>query len=181
MSANDVEKVWLTGFYNFEPERDSSYGFTKPSKLATLLASIEARQIVCVFGWDDRHTQKRDRGQVLGVIEVERREIDSFHKMAEETKAERRRKQLDQEWRHAVPVLRAWRPLDPLAVADLADIPAMADRHTDFWAVGAWLPRAKAPLAHDPDPLPGGSGLGGARARRHPGASDPAAGRQGTR
>lgn len=64
--------------------------------------------LVLIYGADVANTAKRDRKQLLGILQVEPIPISDTDKISNFGLAEKRRLGKEQSWRFAVPVRRAW-------------------------------------------------------------------------
>jgi T5orf172 domain len=113
LSGNDgvskTPRFWLTAFWGFEPEHEGYYGFTLEGGRKRFLDNYQAGDLILVYGADVQNTAKADRKQVLGILEVEPKEIWDTDKISEHGLQEKRRLDKEDSWKYAVPVKRAWK------------------------------------------------------------------------
>jgi hypothetical protein len=109
-------RVWLTGFWGFDPEEEGAFGFTDPQDRERLFGLIDRRQLVCVYGAASPETDSRTVHHLLGMLDVERIPIDSWDNMSDTAKARNVALGRQEKWRHAMPVRQAWRTAHTLDV-----------------------------------------------------------------
>jgi len=116
MVLDASSSVWLTGFWGFDPEEEGILGFTDPKDRDRLFSMIGERQLVCIYGAASPETDSKIVHHLLGVLEVETTQIDSWDKMSDAAKERNIRLGRQDKWRYAMPVRRAWRTSHTLDV-----------------------------------------------------------------
>lgn len=116
MVLDASSSVWLTGLWGFDTEEEGSLGFTDPKDRDRLFSMIGERQLVCIYGAASPETDSKIVHHLLGVLEVERTQIDSWDKMSDAAKERNIRLGRQEKWRYAMPVRRAWRTSHTLDV-----------------------------------------------------------------
>ena len=115
----DSPRFWLTAFWGFTPEHEGYYGFTLEGGRTRFLEQYRDGDLILIYGADVANTERKDRKQLLGILEVEPTPIRDTDKISVE--GLRIKKELGKEdsWRFAVPVRRAWQIDQRIGVADL--------------------------------------------------------------
>lgn len=116
---SDTPRFWLTAFWGFEPEHEGYYGFTLEGGRKRFLDNYQDGDLILVYGADVQNTAKADRKQVLGILEVEPREIWDTDKISEHGLQEKKRLDKEASWKFAVPVKRAWKLNRRIAVGQV--------------------------------------------------------------
>jgi hypothetical protein len=112
-------RFWLTAFWGFEPEHEGYYGFTLEGGRKRFLDNYQDGDLILVYGADVQNTAKADRKQVLGILEVEPREIWDTDKISVHGLQEKKRLDKEVSWKFAVPVKRAWKLNRQIAVGQV--------------------------------------------------------------
>jgi hypothetical protein len=108
-SQGSFRRVWAKAFWGFEPESEGFLGFTRPGDRERLLASFRAGDLIMIYGTKGASTNRSDRGNSLGFLEIAAERIDARQRMSQSTVEWRQNHGLFEKWNYAVPVLRAWR------------------------------------------------------------------------
>jgi hypothetical protein len=109
-------RIWLTAFWGFDPENEGVLGFTAEGDRDRFMATIDERQLVCIYGAASEETARKDVHQLLGILDLERTPIDSWSKSSQFAIDRNIRLKRDHKWRFAVSVKRAWRTTHNLDV-----------------------------------------------------------------
>lgn len=116
---SSTPRFWLTAFWGFEPEHEGYYGFTLEGGRNRFLREYQDGDLVLIYGADVANTDKLDRKQVLGILEVKPTPIRDTEKISEFGLAEKERLGKIDSWTYAVPVKRAWKIEQRIGVRDL--------------------------------------------------------------
>lgn len=100
---------------------------------------IGERQLVCIYGAASPNTDRKAIHHLLGVLEVERTQIDSWDKMSDAAKERNVHLGRREKWRYAMPVRRAWRTSHTLDVQQV--LPRSYDPNNGRYIArfGTWL------------------------------------------
>lgn len=115
----EVPRFWLTAFWGFTPEHEGYYGFTLEGGRRRFLDQYQDGDLILIYGADVANTEKADRKQLLGILQVEPITISDVDKISEEGLRVKRELGKEDSWRFAVPVRKAWRIDQRIGVADL--------------------------------------------------------------
>lgn len=111
--------VWLTGFWGFDVGSDGAYGFTKEVDRDRFEKNAEDPQLVAIYGASSKETPSYLRAQLLGLIEIELKQIDGHSRMSLAAKQERIDRGREDKWRFAYPVRRAWKIPNGMSVGQI--------------------------------------------------------------
>ena len=139
-------RIWLTGFWGFQPEDDGHLGFTAKNDRTRLFSTIESKQLICIYGTNSPETENKLKNQLLGMLEVERTEIDSWEKMS--PASQKRNSELGREdkWRYAMPVRRAWRTNKQIDIRNVFSSSYDPKNGRNIAKYGTWLSEKEAGL-----------------------------------
>ena len=139
--------VWLTSYYSFEKRNWGFFGFTREVWRSRFLEQSVPGALVVVYGTKQKARNRKERGKVLGVLEMTHTTGCARRFMSA---CEREKKVCDQErsgrWEFAVGASRAWRVATQsrLGVDDFAPITYTRDRAQAIGAQGMRLARCEA-------------------------------------
>lgn len=142
MSAN-LPRIWLRAFWGFNPEEAGYLGFTREGVRDKFLERYRDGDLVLIYGADSPETDRQNRGQILGLLEIEPvriADVDAMHPDAIEWK---NAKGWHDRWTYAVPVKRAWRAMRKHGIKDAAP-------NTD-WKNRGRVIASQAELMHEHD------------------------------
>ena len=109
MTEGAPSRVWLKAFWGFDPAEEGYLGFTRPGDRVRLIEEWQLGDLVLIYGADTPETEREDRRQPLGFLEIEPIEVTDVSR----TSPTGRQRKIDMGWQHrwtnAVPVRRAWK------------------------------------------------------------------------
>lgn len=109
-------RIWLKAFWGFNPEQAGYLGFTLESVRNKLIAAYQEGDLVLIYGADVPETERRLRGQALGILEIEPLPTSDREWMSAEAISDKASKGWAERWTFAVPVKRAWRVSRRIAI-----------------------------------------------------------------
>jgi hypothetical protein len=101
--------MWLRAFWGFTPEEEGYVGFTKPGDRERFIREFKDGDLILIYGADQEQTQKAQRRQVLGFLEVEPSPITDVERSSDPNRRWKVERGWQDRWTYAVPVKRAWR------------------------------------------------------------------------
>ncbi len=108
-SEHSLPGMWIRAFWGFGPWEDGYVGWTRESDRDRILAEANAGDLILIYGASSAETDRDDRKQVLGVLQIDLKPIMDRDKSS----AVGLQRKIDNGWAHrwtfAVPVRRAWR------------------------------------------------------------------------
>ncbi|HEY4942369.1 MAG TPA: hypothetical protein VII56_13155 [Rhizomicrobium sp.] len=103
------KRIWLKGFWGFDPESEGFLGYTRSGDRDRLLRSYVPGDLVLIYGTSSNETDWHDRGKALGFLEITEQRILASERMSAAAHDWRVLNGLTEKWNFAVPVVRAWR------------------------------------------------------------------------
>jgi len=129
--------IRLRSFYAFHPEEEGYLGWSEAAARDRMLERIEDGDLFLIYGAASAETNKRERNRVLGFLQVERRAILDSEKSSPTSLAWKRDSGWPERWKHAVPVVRAWRVDEPMLLETIAPV---TYRPEAGQAIAVWSP-----------------------------------------
>jgi hypothetical protein len=102
-------RVWLRAFWGFNPENEGYVGFTKAGDRERFLREYQDGDLILIYGADQEQTERENRRQVLGFLEVEPTPITDVERSSDPNRLWKVENGWQNRWTHGVPVKRAWR------------------------------------------------------------------------
>lgn len=112
--------VWLRAFYGFTPERDGYIGFTHEADRETMFGRMQDGDLILIYGAADDLTDKDQRQQALGFLEIELERCTDHERSHPDTLAWRRSHGFEDRWTHGIKVRRAWRVNNRVHIRNIA-------------------------------------------------------------
>ena len=101
-------RVWIKSFWGFDTQNESYLGFTREADRERFLRLYQAGDLVLIYGAVAEETERDDRRQALGFIEVEPTRVSDVDRSSPEAIEDKRTRGWEDKWIYAVPVKRAW-------------------------------------------------------------------------
>jgi hypothetical protein len=124
MSSNELmpqtPRIWLTSFYDFNPEETGYLGFTKQGDRDSFIKEARKGDLVLIYASGSTETAPDERKQVKGFLEVDLVPIKDSDRASEAAKERKKASGWEDRWTHAVPVRRAWKITCPIEVKNIA-------------------------------------------------------------
>lgn len=147
MSADEIAsapRIWLKAFWGFDPQNEGYLGFTKPGDQKRMIAECRPGDLVLIYGADAAETDKDNRRQALGFLEIEGVPIVDKERLSSFGLERKLENGWRDRWTHAVPVKRAWRINRRIEVGHLAPVTYRHDRARVIASRGELLTPAEA-------------------------------------
>jgi len=109
LAGNGERRVWIRAFWGFRPEDGGYLGFTLKGNRDRFIQAHQPGDLVLIYGADQKETEKDQRRQVLGFLEVDPVPISDAERSSEAEKRLKAANGWTNRWRYAVPVNQAWR------------------------------------------------------------------------
>jgi T5orf172 domain len=106
---SEQNRIWLKAFWGFNPEQAGYLGFTHEGVRNKLIESYQPGDLILIYGADSPETERRLRGQALGLLEIDPQKAVDRDLMSPQAIADKVSRGWGDRWTFAVPVLRAWR------------------------------------------------------------------------
>ena len=101
-------RVFVTGFWGFEPADEGYVGFTHQSTRDRLLNEWRDGDLLLIIGVKGQHTEKHDVGRCLGLVDVDPRPILDHEGASPEGYRRKVEKFGVDRWQYAMPIRKAW-------------------------------------------------------------------------
>lgn len=101
--------IRLRSFYGFSPEEDGYLGWSQEADRDRMLELIEDGDFFMIYGAVSIETAKNQRHRILGFLQVEARAILDVDKSSALGMTRKKDDGHQDNWRYAIPVIRAWR------------------------------------------------------------------------
>lgn len=132
LAASDGQpfrRVWIKAFWGFDPESEGFLGFTREGDRTRLFAQYQTGDLILIYGTRGSRTDKHDRGQSLGFLEVTPEPADWHALISPEAYRWKEESGVLEKWTFAMPVRRAWRVTPGQALAEIETLaPTTYDR-----------------------------------------------------
>jgi hypothetical protein len=102
-------RVWLRAEYGFHPEDGGYLGFTREKNRARFIREYREGDLVLIYGADQNQTQRDQRRQLLGFLEVEPIPVSDAERASVADRQRKVENGWQDRWKYAVPARRAWR------------------------------------------------------------------------
>lgn len=112
--------IRLRPFYGFSPEEDGYLGWSQESVRDWMLDRIEDGDLFMIYGAASAKTAKSQQHNIQGFLQVERRAIRDIDKASEKGMQRKKENGWLDKWCHAIPVVRAWRAEEVVALQSVA-------------------------------------------------------------
>jgi hypothetical protein len=112
--------MWIRAFYNFNPEEAGYVGWTNEAGQTRALRELNDGDLMLIYGASASSTKKSKRSHVLGFVEIDARPIMDVEKASAEALKAKAESLHANNWSYGLPVRRAWRALDKMAIARIA-------------------------------------------------------------
>lgn len=132
-----LPKIWLRSFFGFGPEEDGYIGWSREAGQKHMLGKVTTGDLIMVYGAGTGETGQKDRHRVLGFLEIEAKAVRDVDRASEAGMARKRANGWVGRWSYALPVKRAWRVTQPVALEAIA---FRTYRPEKGRAIAAWSP-----------------------------------------
>jgi hypothetical protein len=132
-----LPQIWLRSFFGFSPEEDGYIGWSREAGQKHMLGKVSTGDLIMVYGAGTGETGETDRHRVLGFLEIEARAVRDEDRASEAGMARKRANGWEGRWSHALPVKRAWRVTQPVAMEEIAFHTYSPEKGR---AIAAWSP-----------------------------------------
>lgn len=113
-------RIWLKAFWGFNPEQAGYLGFTHEGVRDKLIENYQPGDLILIYGADSAETERRLRGQALGLLEIDPQKANDRDLMSAQAIADKISRGWGDRWTFAVPVLRAWRVGRKISIQNVA-------------------------------------------------------------
>ena len=117
---SEQNRIWLKAFWGFNPEQAGYLGFTREGVRNKLIESYQPGDLILIYGADSPETERRLRGQALGLLEIDPQNATDRDLMSPQAIADKISRGWGDRWTFAVPVLRAWRVGRKISIQNVA-------------------------------------------------------------
>ena len=97
-------RVWLRAFWGFSPEDEGYVGFTKSGDRELFFGEYQEGDLILVYGADQEQTQRDQRRQVLGFLEVEPVAVTDAERSSDPNRGWKVENGWQDRWTYGVPV-----------------------------------------------------------------------------
>ncbi len=104
-----IPDVWLRAFYGFEPWETGYIGWSKEPDRNWMLDNASDGDLMLIYGAESTETDKTNRRQLLGFLQIELTPIADIERSSELAKQRKIEKGWQEKWTHGLIVRRAWR------------------------------------------------------------------------
>lgn len=117
---SEKPRIWVTGMWGYSPEVHGYVGFTNPGPRDRYIRECQPGDLMMIIGQNGATADPRDVGRLLGLVELEPRPVEETECMSAEAYAEKVRVFGPDRWRHAMPVLKAWKITREIVASQIA-------------------------------------------------------------
>lgn len=103
-----MPKVFLTAVWGFDPDKWAALGFTRPGDRDSLLRQYRLGDFVALFGTMGTETAEADRGNLLGLVQLTPKAIETRHLVHPDLWAQKLADQGARKWIAGLPMSQAW-------------------------------------------------------------------------
>lgn len=114
-------RVWVTSFWDFNPESEGHLGFTHEGDRTWFLGEWRRGDLVMVYAGGEQAPDHL-KGRVLGFLEIDRKTIRDVQRMSPEGQRWKVQARVTDRWTFAVPAVRAWRATDGPSARQIAPV-----------------------------------------------------------
>ena len=116
----DAESIWLRAFYGFNPSEAGYLGFTNEGDRENMFGKMRDGDLVLIYGAADDLTDKDQRQQALGFLEIKLEQCTDRERSHPDAIAWKVDHGFEDRWTYGIKVRRAWRVNNRVHIRNIA-------------------------------------------------------------